>query len=94
MGKERKHPMQRIELDDHGVIRFRMNKIIRDAVDSGAIDLNKIAVMDYSAADRMQLAQLIGYSVSGYGDLSYSSQKSVRIADGVAEKLRRKREQP
>lgn len=39
MGKERKHPMQRIELDDHGVIRFRMNKIIRDAVDSGAIVL-------------------------------------------------------
>jgi hypothetical protein len=39
----------------------------------------------------MQLAQLIGYSVSGYGDLSYASRKSVRLADEIAEKLIRKK---
>ena len=32
-----KHPMQRIEFDERGVIRFRANKIIKDLLDSGAI---------------------------------------------------------
>ena len=91
MGKERKHPMQRIEFADDGVIRFRANKIIRDLVDQGVIDLNKVAAGGYSAADQMQLAQLIGYSVSGYGDLSYASRKSVRMADEIAEKLIREK---
>jgi hypothetical protein len=35
----------------------------------------------------MQLAQLIGYSVSGYGDLSYASDESVARADTIARKL-------
>ncbi len=82
-----KHPMQKIEVDDRGVIRFRANKIIKDLLDSGAIDLNKIAMAGYDEEDEMQLAQLIGYSVSGYGDLSYASKRSVRKADRRAEKL-------
>ena len=63
--------MQRIELDDHGVIRFRMNKIIRDAVDLVPSTETKSPSWTIRRPDRMQLAQLIGYSASGYGDLSY-----------------------
>lgn len=84
-----KHPMQRIECDDKGVIRFRSNKIIVDLFMRGALDLNMIARAGYDEEDRMQLAQLIGYSVSGYGDLTYVSRKSVRKADKRAEKLQK-----
>lgn len=84
-----KHPMQRIEHDDKGVIRFRSNKIIEDLFMRGALDLNQIACAKYDEEDRMQLAQLLGYSVSGYGDLSYASRKSVRKADKRAEKLQK-----
>ena len=35
----------------------------------------------------MQLAQLIGYSVSGFGDLSYADRDVVRRADRKTEKL-------
>ena len=84
-----KHPMQRIERDDRGVIRFRANKIISDLFARGDLDLNLIARSGYDAEDQMQLAQLLGYSVSGYGDLSYASHKSIRKADKRAEKLQK-----
>jgi hypothetical protein len=85
-----KHPMQRVKFDDKGVIRFQENRIIVDLFVQGILDLNKIAMNPaYDADDRMQLAQLLGYSVSGYGDLSYTTSKSVRKADKRAEKLRR-----
>jgi hypothetical protein len=59
-----------------GVERFRENKIVRHLVDFGrdrGCSLNDLAVMEFSDEDRTQLAQLIGYSVSGFGDLSYVS---------------------
>ena len=85
-----KHPMQRVKFDDKGVIRFQENKIITDLFEQGALDLNKIAMNPaYDVDDRMQLAQLLGYSVSGYGDLSYASRRSIRKADKRAEKLLR-----
>jgi hypothetical protein len=88
---KRERANERDRARDPAANRFRANKIIRDLEDQGVIDLNKVAAGGYSAADRMQLAQLIGYSVSGYGDLSYASRKSVRLADEIAEKLIRKK---
>lgn len=75
------HPMQSVYLDVRGIARFRPNKIIEDLQRRGVIDLNEIARGEYSPEDEMQLAQLIGYSVSGYGDLSYASRRSVNVAD-------------
>ncbi len=69
----RKHPTQPAGLDDHGVLRFKPNKIVRHLVDNGSITLNDIAVMPFSTEDRVQLAQLIGYSLSGFGELHYVS---------------------
>ena len=43
--------------------------------------------MPFTNAERMQLAQLLGYSVSGYGDLSYASEQSVRTADAMSEQI-------
>lgn len=80
------HPMQPIVMDPHGVVRFKANPIVRlllDYASERGLDLNKLAIMQFSDEDRSQLAQLIGYSVSGYGDLSYAVR--VEEADQEAE---------
>lgn len=85
-----KHPMQPVELADDGVIRFKRNKIVRFLVDWASergMTLNELAVMDFDDADHEQLAQLIGYSVSGFGDLSYVSDEAYQAATEAAKKL-------
>lgn len=74
-----KHPMQNIVMVD-GVARFTENEIV-----AGQFDMNQIARMNFDDEDRAQFAQLIGYSVSGYGDLSYASAESVAAADAIVE---------
>lgn len=58
----------------NGVLRFRMNGLVNRLVEEAGNGkgLNYIAGLEASIEDRAQLAQLIGYSVSGYGDLPYS----------------------
>ena len=82
-----KHPMQKIYRDDSGVVRFRGNEIIRHLCDTGALDLNRVAIMGFSDEDHMQVAQLLGYSVGGFGELSYADEKTVRLADLAAARL-------
>lgn len=82
-----KLPTQPIELGKDGIIRFRPNEIVRFLLDAGDIDLNKLAIINFDDEDREQFAQLIGYSVSGYGELSYVSKQSVSKADKIAAKL-------
>lgn len=84
------HPMQPVYLDEAGVVRFRENAIVRTLLDYASargLSLNELAVMPFSAEDRMQLAQLIGYSVSGYGELSYVTDASFAEAWQRAEDL-------
>lgn len=67
-----KHPIQPLVTDDRGVLRFKQNRIICDLLDFASdlgFGLNEIARGDYSREDRQQLAQLIGYSLRGYGEL-------------------------
>lgn len=70
------HPMQPLVEDEHGVIRFKKNAIVSDMLDRDAANggQNKIAYEvitgKHTHEDYSQLMQLIGYSVSGYGDLS------------------------
>lgn len=83
-----RQPMQPVFLDPKGVVRFRPNQIVRYLLDNGGIDLNRIAALpDLSDEDREQFAQLIGYSVSGFGDLSYASRTRVQQADRKAAKI-------
>ncbi len=65
-----KHPIQPLE-DDRGVPRFKENKIIRWMLDTGKLDLNEVAMTGFPTEDQEQLAQLIGYSLSGFSELSY-----------------------
>jgi hypothetical protein len=81
--------MQPLIVDAHNVVRFKRNKIIDYLFCTGKLDLNALAALDFPAEDRMQIAQLLGYSVSGYGDLSYVTNKNLKEADEKADKLRK-----
>jgi len=76
MTSEAKHPMQPVVLDDKSVKRFKVNHIVRFLLDAGPFDMNSLALMPWSDEDREQLAQLIGYSVGGFAELSYVSDET------------------
>ncbi|WP_312488278.1 hypothetical protein [Massilia timonae] len=65
---ENRHPLQPLVEDARGTVRFKANAII---VHLTRDKLNDLASMDFSTEDREQLAQLIGYSLGGFAELSY-----------------------
>jgi hypothetical protein len=83
------HPMQPIAKDEYGVYRFKANPIVRYLLDWGGIDMNKLAALEFDDADREHFAQLIGYSVGGYGELSYVSDESYHRATAEIERIDR-----
>ena len=86
----KRHPMQPLEKDKNGVLRFKKNAIVEFLLENGEYDLNKLAGMRFSREDEEQFSQLIGYSLSGFSELSYVSEESFelaqRMADGQDEK--------
>lgn len=85
-----KHPMQPLQIDKDGVVRFKPNKLVRFLLDWASpkgMSLNDLALIPFDDEDRSQVAQLIGYSVSGWGDLSYSDHETVAEADRQAVEL-------
>lgn len=85
-----KHPMQPVVWDGRRVIRFKANKIVNYLLEwasSRGCNLNDLARMDFAKDDRTQFAQLIGYSVSGAGDLPYFDRALLARADAEASKL-------
>ncbi len=52
--------------------------------------MTTLACKQFSKSDQAQFAQLIGYSVSGFGDLSYALQDQVIQADKEAAKIKPK----
>ena len=80
---DKTHPIQPLVTDEQGVIRFKSNAIVRHLLDAGGIDLNQIAILDFSREDREQFAQLIGYSHSGASDLSYMSNEVLEVAEAM-----------
>ncbi len=85
---KKNHPVQEV-INHNGVHRFRKNAIVEWLLDTHPnIDMNAIACENFTKADRTQFAQLIGYSVSGAGDLSYFDRNVLRTADCRSERLR------
>lgn len=79
------HRFQKNEVIDY-IIRHAAELIDTRGVPGvvpGSIDLNKLTVATQHVPrdDWMQFAQLIGYSVSGFGDLSYADKTTVAAAD-------------
>lgn len=81
------HPMQPLVRDEHGTIRFKENAVVRFLLDAGPFDLNQIWRMPFSIEDLEQFYQQIGYSVSGYGDISGFRRETVAEADRLAEEM-------
>ena len=85
----KKHPIQPLE-EVNGFFRFKENKIVKYLLENGGIDLNQIACLGFDREDRVQFAQLIGYSLSGWSELSYVSNDDYAAAhlmkDGKDEK--------
>jgi hypothetical protein len=94
------HPIQPLVKDEHGVLRFKENKIVSHILDwcasknghvgynmntSGpAPDLNTLAAMNFSTEDWQQLAQITGYSLSGYGSLGYVDDEAYCAAEKMS----------
>ena len=67
------HPQQQIRYDSQGVKRFRVNRIVQYVLDRSNIDMNRLSELPFDRADRIQFAQLLGYSVNGYRSLPYAT---------------------
>lgn len=79
------HPIQPLEVDEHNILRFKSNAIVQYLLDAGPFDMNHLAVCNFSIEDREQFAQLIGYSLSGFGELSYVRDEKYSTASLMAE---------
>ena len=79
-----KHPLQPLYEDDHRVVRFKENKIVRALIDARILTLNDIAMMGFSQDDQTQFAQLIGYSLAGFHELDYVSDVDAERASKAA----------
>ena len=80
-----KHPIQPLALDEHETLRFKGNAIVRHILDFGGLDLNYIGRKNFTREDHVQFAQLIGYSLSGFGELSYVSDEDYKAAEAMYE---------
>jgi len=84
-------PMQPVVIAEDGKIRFKENRIVSAFYEksrASGFGLNEAALGDFTPEEHMQLAQLIGYSVDGYGTLSYVSDESYEEADKRAAAIR------
>jgi hypothetical protein len=79
------HPIQPLIKDHEGVTRFKKNEIVDYLLDNSIITLNDLATMEFSNEDRQQFAQLIGYSLNGYGELHYVDDDAYGAAEKMAE---------
>lgn len=74
-----KLPMQPIYQDQNNNDRFVANKIVEWLLDNGSKNMNDIAIEFYETGNDdhlTQFAQLIGYSVNGFSELSYVSDEA------------------
>lgn len=80
------HPIQPLVKDAKGTLRFKANAIVQHLLDTHPTsNMNKLAILDFSDEDRQQFAQLIGYSLSGYGELGYVNDDAYGAAAKMAD---------
>lgn len=82
------NPMQPFIKDAHGRTRFKANAIVDKLYEFAkqhGYGMNEIACDEFSNDDRMQFAQLIGYSLGGYGELSYVTDDAYKAAQMAAD---------
>lgn len=88
-----KNPIQPLAKDAKGVLRFKENALVSALLEhwrATGFGLNELALKfctQEHADDWQQLAQLIGYSLSGYGELSYVSDDARCAAATMADEV-------
>lgn len=86
-----KHPMQKMIRTNSGVVRFVENKIVVHLLETAPESLNALcARFQDSPEDYEQFMMLIGYTVSGFVDMSQTNKHRAAGAQRSAEKLCRK----
>jgi hypothetical protein len=92
-GDTERPTLRPLVIANDGMVRFKPNAACRWLIDEGGRRglgfMNSLATVEMSAEDRMEFAQLIGYSVGGYSELSYVTDESSEAAEREAEKLRK-----
>jgi len=88
-----KHPIQPVISDD-GTLRFRQNLVVRYLLNTGGLDLNDIGRQDFPKEDLEQFYQLIGCTLSVFGDMPLVSDEVYEAArhmyeEGVPEEKAR-----
>lgn len=85
------HPIQPLYVYNDA-LRFKGNAIVQRLLDITSKDgkdrysLNEIACDPFTQEDREQFAQLIGYSLSGFAELSYVRDETYKSAEDMANK--------
>jgi len=81
--------MREVILDDRGTARFKANAVVEWLFNTQRISLNDIAMYrdQFPAEDVEEFWQMLGYSVIGYGDLSFAQPETVEQADEAAYRL-------
>lgn len=91
------HPDQPLVMDADGVVRFKKNPIVDFLLDwaqkhgMGLNELHSLPGAPFAKEDWEQFNQLIGYSVSGWGDLSCHRRWRIAVMDKAAEEFLEKR---
>jgi len=75
-----RHPVQPLVYDEHGVLRFKKNAIVRFLLDNGNFDLGKLERLHFTDEDWEHFLQLIGYSVSGFGEWACVTEETLALA--------------
>lgn len=94
MARRKRHPMQPLLRNAEGKAYFKPNKIVRYMLEAGRegrrFDLNSLARLPFAQEDWEQLAQLIGYGIDGFAELSYvqkgSLGKAIRMEKALGAK--------
>lgn len=72
----------------NGTVLFKPNRIVKTLLDLSPVGLSKLASFEFDQEDWDQFYQLIGYTVSGYGELSMVSDRAKNEADFRAGRLK------
>lgn len=76
-------PLQPLYLDQNGTIRFQENAVVNYLLNNGGLNMNDIAMQGFPKEHLEQFAQLIGYSLYGFADLSYVKESTVITAENI-----------
>jgi hypothetical protein len=90
--KRKRQPMQPVVIAPDGRTRFQENKLVAALLDWATprgFGMNELIQVDAHKGDREQFAQLIGYSLGGFAELSYVRDSTYKRACLKAERLRR-----